>query len=244
MRFTLFALPGRPVHSDTNSASPGSILAMQQVHATTKSLTFPPLSIARYSFIQLSQLWRQWRQRKCPIFKTVAKGDSNPGSLDCESGILPMSYRAPQRSVGWGCCRGWCSGVTNRDAIWNEHIWWTRTLQVSRWHCFVMRRKVPCPEVPGKRRRLRMDARCNDACMRDMAIAWLREDGVTNRTECRKHVFSCTGYPVWWDKPVTMNRKTKWMRKTKHYQSNWGNCLLVHVDSIEPWAAQLLNKQY
>ena len=27
-RFTLFALPGRPVHSDTNSASPGSILAM------------------------------------------------------------------------------------------------------------------------------------------------------------------------------------------------------------------------
>ena len=27
-RFTLFALPGRPVHSNTNSASPGSILAM------------------------------------------------------------------------------------------------------------------------------------------------------------------------------------------------------------------------
>ena len=26
-RFTFFALPGRPVHSDTNSASPGSILA-------------------------------------------------------------------------------------------------------------------------------------------------------------------------------------------------------------------------
>ena len=31
--------PGRPVHSDTNSASPGSILAMQQLHANTKSLT-------------------------------------------------------------------------------------------------------------------------------------------------------------------------------------------------------------
>ena len=29
-RFTLFALPGRSVHSDTNSASPGSILAMLQ----------------------------------------------------------------------------------------------------------------------------------------------------------------------------------------------------------------------
>ena len=25
----------------------------------------------------------------------VAKEDSNPGSLDCESGVLPLSYRAP-----------------------------------------------------------------------------------------------------------------------------------------------------
>ena len=66
-----------------------------QLRAKTKSLTCPPLSIARYSFIQLSQLERQWRERKCPLFETVAKGDSNPGSLDCESGILPLSYRAP-----------------------------------------------------------------------------------------------------------------------------------------------------
>ena len=58
-RFTLFASPGRPVHSDTNSASPGSILARQQLHAKAKSLTFPPLSIARYSFIQLSEQGRQ-----------------------------------------------------------------------------------------------------------------------------------------------------------------------------------------
>ena len=79
-RFTLFALPDRPVHSNTNSASPGSILARQQLRAKTKSLTFPPLSIARYSFIQLSQQGRQWRERKCPIFETVPKEDSNPGS--------------------------------------------------------------------------------------------------------------------------------------------------------------------
>ena len=84
--------PGTRVHSDTNSASPGSILAMQQLRAKTESLTFPPLSIARYSFIQLSQLGRQLRERKCPIFETVAKGDSNPGSLDCEFGIIPLSY--------------------------------------------------------------------------------------------------------------------------------------------------------
>ena len=55
-RFTLFDLPGRPVHSDTNSASLWSILVMQQLRSTTKSLTFPPLSIDRYSFIQLSEL--------------------------------------------------------------------------------------------------------------------------------------------------------------------------------------------
>ncbi len=61
-RFTFFVFAGRPVHPDTNSASPGSIL-----RATTNSLTFPPLSIVRYSFIQLSQLGR-----KCPIFETVA----------------------------------------------------------------------------------------------------------------------------------------------------------------------------
>ena len=46
--FTLFALPGRRFHSDTHSASPGSILARQQLRPTTKSLTCPPLSMARY----------------------------------------------------------------------------------------------------------------------------------------------------------------------------------------------------
>ena len=45
---------------------------MLQLRAKTKSLTCPPLSIARYSFIQVSQLGRQWRERKCPIFETVA----------------------------------------------------------------------------------------------------------------------------------------------------------------------------
>ena len=57
-RITLFSLPDRPVHSDTNLASPGSILARQQLLPKTKSLTFPPLSIARDSLI-LSQQGRQ-----------------------------------------------------------------------------------------------------------------------------------------------------------------------------------------
>ena len=42
---------------------------------------------------------RQWGERKCPIFETVAKGDSNPGSIDCESDILPLSFRAPHKLV-------------------------------------------------------------------------------------------------------------------------------------------------
>ena len=40
------------------SASLGSILAMQQLR-NDYSLTFPPLSIARYSFLQLSRLRRR-----------------------------------------------------------------------------------------------------------------------------------------------------------------------------------------
>ena len=64
--------PGRPVQSDTNSTSVGSILATLQLSAKTKSLTFPPPSIARYSYMQLSEPGRQCRERKCPIFETVA----------------------------------------------------------------------------------------------------------------------------------------------------------------------------
>ena len=94
-RFTLFALPERPVHSDTNSASPESFLAMLQLLAKTKSLTCPPLSIARYSFIQLSQLGASMEITKMPNLHNGSKGDSNPGPLDWESGILPLSYRAP-----------------------------------------------------------------------------------------------------------------------------------------------------
>ena len=67
---------------------------MQQLGATTKHSHFHH-SIVRYSFIQQSQLGRQWRERKCPLFETVAKGDSDPGSLDCESGILLLRYRSP-----------------------------------------------------------------------------------------------------------------------------------------------------
>ena len=38
------------------------------------------------------------------MFETVAKRDSNPGSLDCESGILPLSYGAPLYPVSISLC--------------------------------------------------------------------------------------------------------------------------------------------
>ena len=31
-----------------------------------------------------------------PELRNGSKGDSNPGSLDCESDILPLNYHAPQ----------------------------------------------------------------------------------------------------------------------------------------------------
>ena len=48
-----------------------------------------------YSFKQLSELGPSWRDENTQSSKRYSKGESNPGSLDCESGILPLSYRAP-----------------------------------------------------------------------------------------------------------------------------------------------------
>ena len=68
-----FSSPGRPVHSDTNSASLGSILAMQQLR-NGYSPTCPPLSIARYSFIQLSRLRRREVNENAHISKRWQRG--------------------------------------------------------------------------------------------------------------------------------------------------------------------------
>ena len=91
-RFTRFASPGRHVHSDTNSAFPGRILARQQLRAMAKSITFPPLPIARYSFIQLSER----RERKCPIFETVAH--QNHDVLDV---LTTSQLESLNESVTW-----------------------------------------------------------------------------------------------------------------------------------------------
>ena len=87
-RFTRFALPGRPVHFDTNSASPGSILVMQQFRATNKSLTLPPLMSGTHLYSWVD--WGVVKRTKMPKLRNGSKEDSNPGSLDCGSGVLPF----------------------------------------------------------------------------------------------------------------------------------------------------------
>ena len=54
------------------------------------SYTHPPLSIARYSFIQLSEL-EQCRVKKLARGFNTAAQDSNPGSCSRESEALPLS---------------------------------------------------------------------------------------------------------------------------------------------------------
>ena len=47
--------------------------------------------IARYSFIQLSRLRHRRENKNAQTSKQKQSEDSNPGSPDCESGILPLS---------------------------------------------------------------------------------------------------------------------------------------------------------
>ena len=55
--------------------------------------TYPPLSVARYSFIQLSELEQCGVKTLAQCVNTAAQ-DSDPGSLSQESEALPMSHCA------------------------------------------------------------------------------------------------------------------------------------------------------
>ena len=57
---------------------------------------YPPLSIARYSFIHLSEL-EQCRMKKLAQGFNTAAQDSNPGSRSRESEALPLSHCAQCR---------------------------------------------------------------------------------------------------------------------------------------------------
>ena len=66
---------------------------MLQLKVEGWSYTYPPLSIARCYFFQLSEL-EQYRVKKLAQgFNTIAQ-DSNPGSLSRESEALPLNHCA------------------------------------------------------------------------------------------------------------------------------------------------------
>ena len=66
------------------------------------SYPYPPLSIARYSFIQLSEL-EQCRVKKIAQGFNTAAQDSNPGSRSRESDPLALSHCAPHKATSsWG----------------------------------------------------------------------------------------------------------------------------------------------
>ena len=91
--FTLY-FPDRPVQSDTISTSLGSIQPYATINARRLLVhIYPPLSIARYSFIQLSEL-EQFRVKKLAQGFNTAAHDSNPGSRNRESEALPLSHCA------------------------------------------------------------------------------------------------------------------------------------------------------
>ena len=66
---------------------------MLQLMCEGFSYVYPPLSIARYSFIQLSEL-EQYRVHKHAQYFSTAVKDSNMGSLTRESEALPLSHCA------------------------------------------------------------------------------------------------------------------------------------------------------
>ena len=68
---------------------------MLQLMCERCSYTYTPLSLARYSFIQLSEQ-EQYRVKKIAQGFNTAAQDSNPGSHSRESEALPLSHCALQ----------------------------------------------------------------------------------------------------------------------------------------------------
>ena len=71
---------------------------MLQLMCEGCSYTYPPLSIFRFSFIQLSEL-EQCRVKKLAQGFNTAAQDSNPGSRSRESEALPLSHCALQIDI-------------------------------------------------------------------------------------------------------------------------------------------------
>ena len=109
----------------TCSTSLGTILATQQLHPKTINSHFHHrLQPGRYSFIQLSR-----QNETAQTLKRQQRGDSNPGSLDCESGILPLSYRAPYTETSLQLL----PSTQSTDKIQTCQVFQTPKLEICAW---------------------------------------------------------------------------------------------------------------
>ena len=77
------------------------------------SYTYPPLSIVKYSFIQLGELEHCRVNKLAQGFNTAAQ-DSNPGPLSRESETLPLSHCALQNNYMTYVI---CHGKTSPDNV-------------------------------------------------------------------------------------------------------------------------------
>ena len=102
------------------------------------SLTFPPLSTASYSSIQLSQL-RQCGENEIAQASKRHQKDSNPGSLDLSPGVQPLTYHhyAVSKlpcivlSSARSCCSSICPGRLSTP--WLVSLFVFSCHMVSKW---------------------------------------------------------------------------------------------------------------
>ena len=113
-----FSSPGRLVHSDTNSASLGSILTMQKQLFTHMSTT-----VYSQVLIYTAESTGIVKRQKYPNYETIAKGIRTWAlSLYCVSGILPLSYRAPQCSLIYFFCNTYSAKLSEFHIHDDLHI--------------------------------------------------------------------------------------------------------------------------
>ena len=126
--------PGSPVQSNTFSGKHPAMCV--QLMCEGCSYIYPPVSIARYSLIQLSELARCRMSRSSSRvelaqgFNTAAQ-DSNPGFLSGESEALPLSHCALFKYLGKQASMHFIRGVIFifnyiLCSVWhlNIHILW------------------------------------------------------------------------------------------------------------------------
>ena len=112
--------------TDLFSQTPSQLLwetssHMLQLMRESCSYTYPPLSIARYSFMQLSEL-EQCRVKKLAQGFNTAAQDSNPGSHSRESEALPLSHCVLQMVCVCGCLCVVCDTCTFSSVPNSPHI--------------------------------------------------------------------------------------------------------------------------